>query len=57
MGLCLDAVGKLKVVEHRARKEFTLLAKHRRSHLTITAGCLRLSRLTPRLVSWFFFGV
>ena len=49
MGLCLEAAGKLAVVDRRAGKDFKRLAKRPRSHWTFPVGCLLLSRLTPRL--------
>ena len=48
MALCLEAAGKLAVVDRRAGKDFKRLAKRRRSHWTFPVGCLRLSRLPPR---------
>ena len=49
MGLCLEAAGKLPVVDRRAGKDFKRPAERRRSHWTFPVGCLLLSRLTPRL--------
>ncbi len=51
MGLYLDAAGKPTVLEQRVDKEFKYLTKQRRSHWTGAAGCLRLSKLTPRFTT------
>ena len=57
MGLCLDAAGKPTVVEQRVDKEFKLLAMLRISHWTSMAGCLRLSKLTPRFTACLRFSL
>jgi len=57
MGLCLDVAGEQTVVEQRARKDFKLLAEHRRSRRNITVGGLRLPSSPPRLTACLRFSL
>lgn len=56
MGLCLEAAGKLTVVEQNEGTVIEHTAECRKFHGTFAIGCLRLSDLTPNIVSSFLFG-